>query len=433
MISKSRKNHFGRVLARARVLGIVCVLAAGLTVLSQGVAAAADYVPRAGLVTVDPANPARGGQTGRAGTDVSAARQLESAAAAGQSGRADRPGQVLDAQWETSVSRDLVVRSLTEGDAPVAGAAYVLGSRDGDAASGVEAYTDEAKTERASWPQRSGADGELRLYGLVPGTYHLFGTEVPAGFRRAAFSHVIVIDQSGAVRVDGQRVGEGAVRLALYFEKVPVVSRDLVVRSLTEGDAPVAGAAYVLGSRDGDAASGVEAYTDEAKTERASWPQRSGADGELRLYGLVPGTYHLFGTEVPAGFRRAAFSHVIVIDQSGAVRVDGQRVGEGAVRLALYFEKVPVQTGAGTTTPDAKATAKPDAKAAAKPDANAAAKGAAKATTTPTAKAAAKPDAKAAAKGSATNSVKAGAAGTAAAGSASAAEAGSASGQSTAR
>ncbi|AEB06730.1 lipoprotein [Coriobacterium glomerans PW2] len=129
--------------------------------------------------------------------------------------------QVLYAQWETTVSKSLIVRSLTEGDAPVAGAAYVLGSRDGDAASGVEAYTDEARTERASWPQRSGADGELRLYGLVPGTYHLFGTEVPAGYQRAERSHEIVIDERDHAFVDGQPVEGDPVRLTMVYERAP--------------------------------------------------------------------------------------------------------------------------------------------------------------------------------------------------------------------
>ncbi|WP_172633511.1 leucine-rich repeat protein [Coriobacterium glomerans] len=131
----------------------------------------------------------------------------------------------LFAQWESAVSLPLVIHghALADGGggAALPGCGFALASQPDEDHEIYSVYTDEAETKLVErWPMMTDANGDLNLYGLSPGTYHILNLTAPAGYQLMAEPHAFTVFEDGGVSVDGGdpvKPEDGVVRIGVGF------------------------------------------------------------------------------------------------------------------------------------------------------------------------------------------------------------------------
>ncbi|WP_280985029.1 leucine-rich repeat protein [Coriobacterium glomerans] len=212
-------------------------------------------------------------------------------------------------------------------------------------------------------------DGNGATAGATPSTTMVY--DVPSrltmnGFswaHRAFAGWTSEKDGTGPGFADGQSVTNLTdvqdATVTLYAKWTSTISIALEVRS-QEADAGtlLPGAGYVI-SRDRDVSrrdlwvTGL--FVDPEKKTEATWPQMSGVDGEVRLYGLPMGTFYLLNSSAPAGYQDSAKATSIAIDEDGGIIVDDKPytpTTPDSISVAVAFGRAPRLPGTGAATAD---------------------------------------------------------------------------------
>ncbi|WP_172633533.1 leucine-rich repeat protein [Coriobacterium glomerans] len=200
--------------------------------------------------------------------------------------------------------------------------------------------------------------------GAMPDQPMTYGVEAPleqCGFTRGHYAFVCWdAGAGGRSYADKERVSnlsdlEGAtVTLRAIWKST--VSLELMISSRmagTGGGSPLAGAGYALSATSDVADEIYDVYTDPEMHHRVeSWPQMSASDGNLRLYGVSPGTYHLLNLSAPTGYQVCPDAHVFTVGDDGSVSVDGvpYKPAAGVIALTMDFLPAPVLPGTGVNS-----------------------------------------------------------------------------------
>ncbi|HEM2750187.1 TPA: discoidin domain-containing protein [Streptococcus suis] len=179
----------------------------------------------------------------------------------------------------------------------------------------------------------TGSNGEITLPGLEPGTYYLQESQPPTGYQANARKYQIVIADNGSARINnpdakieiGTSQDQGADKIIPITVKNDRTPFTVKIRKRDYDDTSRGlDARFQLYRKDGDQEVLLQGLVGNT----------SGANSELLLPNLLPNTYVLKETRVPAGNYEAIQPIQFTITEEGRLQIDVNDRGFASVETS---------------------------------------------------------------------------------------------------